>query len=121
VAYVIIKEFVNIRIVNGFPSEPIVILGIPVILKGTHLHAFKRLPQLAHLLLHSPHHLLELLELDSQRSLRSLDVSLVVLEKPCGSQLNPREHAISTLKKKKMKVGSRVKLPKSLLGQTYRL
>ena len=78
VAYVIIKEFVNIKIVNGFPSKPIVILGIPVIPKGTHLHAFKRLPQLAHLLLHSPHHPLELLEFNSQRSLLSLDVSLVV-------------------------------------------
>jgi hypothetical protein len=52
VAYIIVKDSINIKILNEFPSDPIVILGIPVMPKGTHLHAFQRLPQLAYLLLH---------------------------------------------------------------------
>jgi hypothetical protein len=47
-AYVIVKESVNIRILNVFSSDSIVIMGIPVIPKGTHLHAFQHLPQLAY-------------------------------------------------------------------------
>jgi hypothetical protein len=70
-AYFIIKESVNIRIVNGFPLDPIVILGIivPMIPMGTHLHAFQRLPQLAHLLLHHLCCLPKILEFGSQRSI----------------------------------------------------
>ena len=75
VAYVIVKEFVNIRILNGFPLDPIVILGIPMMPKGTHLHAFQCLPQLAYLMLH---HLPKLLIFDFPISLWSLNVSLVV-------------------------------------------
>jgi hypothetical protein len=54
VAYVIIKDSIDIRIVNGFPSDPIVIFGIIVhgTPMGTHLHAFQCLPHLAYLLLH---------------------------------------------------------------------
>jgi hypothetical protein len=75
VAYVIVMESVNIRILNWFPSDPIVILGIPMMPKGTHLHMIQRLPQMTHLLLHP---LPKLLKFDYQRSLRSLNVLLVV-------------------------------------------
>jgi hypothetical protein len=64
VAYVIIKESADIRIVNGFPLDPIVIFGIivPVTLMGTHLHAFQHLLHLTYLLLHR---LLKLLKFGS--------------------------------------------------------